>query len=78
MEDFIKPKRLLFAEKIGVASKSTWKKLDVTSIKPKVKKLMEIKSEPIDETAIKYLSMEETKHDVEWIDNDNDLNVLSL
>ena len=52
MEDFIKPKRLLFAKEMGVASKSTGKKLDVTSIKPQVKKLMEIKSEPIDETAI--------------------------
>ena len=38
---------------MGVASKSTGKKLDVTSIKPQVGKLMEIKIEPIDVTAIK-------------------------
>ena len=53
MADFIKPKRLSFAEEMGVASKSTGKKLDLTLIKPKVEKLMEIKSEPIDVTAIK-------------------------
>ena len=52
MEMFIKPKRLSYAEEMGVASKSTGNKLDVTSIKPKLEKLMEIKSEPIDETAI--------------------------
>ena len=52
MEDFIKPKRLSFAEEIGVTSNSTGKKLDVTSIYPQVGKLMEIKSEPIDVTAI--------------------------
>ena len=52
MEDVIKQKRLSFAKELGVASKSTGKKLDVTSIKHKVEKLMEIKSEPIDETAI--------------------------
>ena len=51
MEMFIKPKRLSFADEMGVASKSTGKKLDVTSIKPQVGKLMEIKSEPIDVTA---------------------------
>ena len=78
MADFIKPKRLSFAEEMGVASKSTGKKLDVTSIKPKVEQLMEIKSELIDETTIKYPSIEKTKHDVEWIDDDNDLNFLSL
>ena len=51
---------------MGVASKSTGKKLDVSSIKPKVEKLMEIKSEPINEAAIKYPSMATTtKHDVE-------------
>ena len=63
---------------MGVASKSTGKKLDVTSIKPKVEKLMEIKSDSINETAIKYPSIEKTKHDVEWIDDDNDLNFRSL
>ena len=52
MADFIKPKRLSFAEEMGVASKSTGKKLDVTSIKPKDEKLMEINSEAIDVTAI--------------------------
>ena len=78
MADFIKTKRLSFAEEMGVASKSTGKKLGVTSIKPKFEKLMEIKSEPIDETAIKSSSMEKTKPDVEWIDDDNDLNSLSL
>ena len=52
MEMFIKSKRLSFAEEMGVASKSTGKKLDVSSIKPQVGKLMEIKSEPIDVTAI--------------------------
>ena len=78
MADFIKPKRLLFAEEIGVASKSTGMKLDVTLIKPKVEKLMEIKSEPIDETAIKSASKKKKKPDVEWIGDDNDLNSLSL
>ena len=53
MDNFIKPKRFSFAEEMGVASKSTGKKLEMTAIKPKVKKLMEITSEPIDETAIK-------------------------
>ena len=67
MADFIKPKRLSFAEEMGVASKSTGKKLDVTLIKPKVEQLIEIKFEPIDETAIKSSSMEKTKPDVEWI-----------
>ena len=52
MEMFIKPKRLLFAEEMGVASKSTGKKLDITSIKFKVDKLMVIKSEPIYVTPI--------------------------
>ena len=52
MADFIKPKRLSFAEEMGVASKSTGKKLDVTSINPQIGKLMEIMSEPIDVTAI--------------------------
>ena len=52
MEDFIKPKRLSFSEEMGVAFKSTGKKLEVTAIKLKVKKLIKIKSEPIDETAI--------------------------
>ena len=76
MEDFIKPKRLSFAEEMGVDSKSTGKKLDVTSIKPKVEKLMEINSDLIDETAIKCPSMKQTKHDVEEIDDNNDLNCL--
>ena len=78
MADFIKPKPLSFAEEMGVASKSSDKKLHVTLIKPNVEKLMEIKSEQIDETAIKSSSMEKTKPDVEWIDDDNDLNSLSL
>ena len=52
MADFIKPKRLSFVEEMGVASTSTGMKLDVTSIKPKDKKLIEINSEPIDVTAI--------------------------
>ena len=78
MADFSKPKRLSFAEEMGVASESTGKKLDVTLIKPKVEKLMDIKSEPIDETAIKSSSMEQTKPDVEQIYNDNDLNSLLL
>ena len=47
-------------------------------IEPKVEKLMEIKSEPIDENPIKSSSKEITKPDVEWIDDDNDLNSLSL
>ena len=63
---------------MGVASKSTGKKLDVTLIKPKVEKLIKIKSEPIDESAIKSSSMEKTQPDVEWIYDDNDLNSLSL
>ena len=78
MADFIKPKRLSFAEEMGLAFKSTGTKLDVTSIKPKVEKLMEIKSDPIDETAIKSSSMKKTKSDVEWIYDDNDLNSLLL
>ena len=78
MADFIKPKRLSFAEEICVASKSTGKKLDVTFIKPKNEKFMEIKSEPIYETAIKSSSMKKTKQDVEWISDDNDSNSLSL
>ena len=65
-------------KKNGVASKSTAKKLDVTSIKPEVEKLMEFKSEPIDETSIKSPSMEKTKPDVEWIDDGNDLNFVYL
>ena len=48
MENFIKPKRLSFAEEMDVASKSTGKKLDVTAVKPEVGKLIKIKSEPID------------------------------
>ena len=52
MDLFIKPKRLLFAEEMGVASKSTGNQLYVTSIKPQVGQLMKIKSEPIDVTAI--------------------------
>ena len=63
---------------MGVVSKSTGKKLDVTLIKFKVEKLMEIKSEPIYETAIKSSSMDKTKPDVEWIYDDNDLNSISL
>ena len=65
MEMFIKPKRLSFAEEMGVASKSTNKKLDIILIKPKLEKLVEIKSEPIDEIAIKSASVKKTKHDVE-------------
>ena len=78
MADFIKPKRLSFAAEMGVASRSTCKKLDVTFFKPKDEKLIKIKSEPIDETAIKSSSMEKTKPDVEWIYDDNDLNSHSL
>ena len=78
MAQFIKLKRLSFAEEMGVAPKSTGKKLDVSLIKPKVEKLMKIKSEPIDETAIKSSSIEKTKPDVEWIYDENDLHSLSL
>ena len=78
MADFINPNRLSFVEEMGVASKLTCKKLDVTFIKPKVENLMEIKSEPIDESLIKSSSKEKTKPDVEWIDDDNDLNSLLL
>ena len=39
MEDFIKIKRLTFAENMGVASKSTAKFLDVAMIKPQVSSL---------------------------------------
>ena len=54
MADFIRPKRLSFAKEMGVASKSTSKKLDVTLIKPNVKKLMLIKFETIDVAAIQF------------------------
>ena len=53
MEDFIKPKRRTFAEKMGVAFKSTAKPLDVTASKPQVVKLVGIKFDPLDEAAIK-------------------------
>ena len=53
MENFIKPKRRSFQEEMGLASKSTGKQVYVTAIKPQVGKLMEIKLEPIDVTAIK-------------------------
>ena len=53
MEDFIKPKRLTFSEKISVASKSTAKPLDVTTSKFQVVKLIETKFDPRDEAAIK-------------------------
>ena len=49
MEDFIKPKRRTFSDKMGVASKP----LDVTASKPQVVKLIEIKFDPRDEAAIK-------------------------
>ena len=39
---------------------------------------MVIKSEQIDKTAIKSSSIENIKLDVEWIDDDNDLNSRSL
>ena len=52
MEDFIKPKRRTFAKKMGVASKSTAKPLDVTASKPQVVKLIEIKFDRRDEAAI--------------------------
>ena len=51
----IKPKRLSFAKQMGVTSKLTGKKLDVTTIKHLVEKLMEIKHEPIDVNAIQSL-----------------------
>ena len=53
MEDFIKPKRPTLAEKMGVASKSTAKPLDVTTSKLQVVKLIEIKFDPRDEAASK-------------------------
>ena len=53
MEDFIKPKRRTFAEKMSIASKSTAKPLNVTTSKPQVVKLIEIKFDPRDEAAIK-------------------------
>ena len=53
MEDFIKPTRRTFAAKMGVASKSTAKPLDVTASKPQVVMLIEIKFYPGDEAAIK-------------------------
>ena len=53
MEDFIKPKRRTFAEKMGVPSKSTSKPLDVTASKPQLVKLIKIKFDPGDESAIK-------------------------
>ena len=52
MADFIRPKRLSFAKEISVASNYTSPKLDVTLIKSKVEKLMDIKFEPIDVTSI--------------------------
>lgn len=52
MKDVIKLKRLWFAVEIGVALKSTSKKIDVTSIKLKFDKLKDIKFEPIDKTEI--------------------------
>ena len=70
MEDFIKPKRLSFAEELDEASKSTGKKLDVTSIKPKVKKLMEIKLEPIDVTATKS-QIDKVAINTSLVDNKN-------
>ena len=53
MEDFIKPKRRTFAEKMSVATKSTAKPLDVTTSKPQVVRQIEIKFDPRDEAAIK-------------------------
>ena len=53
MKDFSKPKRRTFAEKMGVASKSTSKLFDVTASKPQVVNLIVIKFDPRDEAAIK-------------------------
>lgn len=53
MENFIKPKRLLFAKEMSVASELTGEKFNVTAIKPQVEKLIDIISKLIDETAIK-------------------------
>ena len=53
MENFIKPKRRTFAEKMSIATKSTANPLDVTTSKPQVIKLIEIKFDPRDEAAIK-------------------------
>ena len=53
MENIIKPKRRTFAEKMGIASKSTAKPLNVTASKPQAVKLIEIKFDPRDEAAIK-------------------------
>ena len=52
MENIIKPKRLTFAEEIGVLSKTITKLHDVKSIKPQLVKLIKIKIDP---------------HDVAWI-----------
>ena len=48
MKMYITPKRLLLFEEIYVVSKTNSKKLDLTSIKPQVEKLIEIKSKPVD------------------------------
>ena len=51
MENFIKPKRRIFAEEMVVASKSFAKPLDVSAIKPQVEKLFKIKFDPRDVAA---------------------------
>ena len=53
MEDFIKPKLRKFAKKMGVASKSNAKPLDVTASKPQLVKLIESMFDQRDKAAIK-------------------------
>ena len=53
MENFIKPRRLTFADEMGVASKSSAKPIDMPTIKPQHVKLMEIKFDSRDVAAIK-------------------------
>ena len=60
LKNLIKPKQLTFSEDMGVASKSSAKSLDVATIKPQAVKLIEIKLDPLDVTAIK-LRVEATK-----------------
>ena len=52
MENIIKPKRITFAEEMGVLSKTITKPHDVKSIKPQLVKLIKIKIDPHDMAAI--------------------------
>ena len=52
MENIIKPKRLNFAEEMGLLFKTITKPLDVKSIKPRLVKLIKIKIDPYDVAAI--------------------------